>query len=277
MLPKSDQFCDRWINRVAGALEDLRGRAVMLRGENYKDDGFRAALPMLIHHFEELAISLELEPTKRQIEFLRLDTHGRNLASITDDKLAGHLENIARCLRRDCQDRFLHRVSAGKADWYRADFGESVAKAFPSAQFDITEASTCYALERPTASIFHAMRAAEIGLRALARERKVKFKKWLLEWQDWNTIISEIHAEFKKEVGAWARGPHKDAFVDFYSGALGEVEAFKDAYRNHVMHSRPHRPYTDHDAQVVLAAVKRFLRRLSERTNEKGRRIQWKK
>ena len=43
-------------------------------------------------------------------------------------------------------------------------FGYDVAKAFPRASDDILEATKCYALERYTASVFHLMRAIEIGL-----------------------------------------------------------------------------------------------------------------
>ncbi|HST51346.1 MAG TPA: hypothetical protein VLJ61_04985 [Pyrinomonadaceae bacterium] len=45
-------------------------------------------------------------------------------------------------------------------------FGQKVADRFPSASYDIAEASKCFALERNTACVMHLMRAAEVGLKA---------------------------------------------------------------------------------------------------------------
>ena len=51
--------------------------------------------------------------------------------------------------------------------------------AFPSAKKEIEEGVDCHALEHHTASVFHMMRVAELGMRALARERQVSFPKHL--------------------------------------------------------------------------------------------------
>ena len=46
-------------------------------------------------------------------------------------------------------------------------FGRSVVGVFPDPTADIDEATRCLALERPTASVFHLMRAMEVGVVAL--------------------------------------------------------------------------------------------------------------
>ena len=56
-------------------------------------------------------------------------------------------------------------------------FGKAVADAFPTARDDIREAGNCLAADCATAAIFHLMRAAEVALRALARDRSVTFPK----------------------------------------------------------------------------------------------------
>ena len=60
---------------------------------------------------------------------------------------------------------------------------------------------------------------------------------------------------------------------DFYTGALGEVEAFKDEYRNHVMHTR--KSYEEPAALNVMNHVRGFMERLSAKTNERGKVIRW--
>jgi hypothetical protein len=53
------------------------------------------------------------------------------------------------------------------------------------------------------------------------------------------------------------RGKKKQQLQEFYNPALSEIEAFKDAWRNHVMHNR--KVYAAEDALAILAHVKRFL------------------
>jgi len=71
--------------------------------------------------------------------------------------------------------------------------------AFKNTVSDVEAAYDCYALDRNTASIFHIMRVAEMGLRALARERRVTLpKKKPVDWGTWQEIISELSKEAGK-------------------------------------------------------------------------------
>ncbi len=56
-------------------------------------------------------------------------------------------------------------------------FGENVRTAFPSAAFDIEQAGNCLAVEANMAAIYHLLRVAEHGLRALARDRRIEIPK----------------------------------------------------------------------------------------------------
>jgi hypothetical protein len=48
-------------------------------------------------------------------------------------------------------------------------FGQDVSAKFPSASYEIAEAGKCLALDRSTASAFHAIRCLEAGIRAISR------------------------------------------------------------------------------------------------------------
>lgn len=117
------------------------------------------------------------------------------------------------------------------------------------------------------------MRVAESGLRALARERRVSVPKKPLEWATWQDILSKI----KKSVDAmtmWRAGPAKDAALEFYRGAQGEFESFKDTYRNNVMHSR--QSYDEFRAASVLIHVRDFMERLASKIDEREiKAIRW--
>jgi hypothetical protein len=118
------------------------------------------------------------------------------------------------------------------------------------------------------------MRVAEHGLRALARERRVRIKRKPLEWAEWKDIIIHIRKTVEP-ITKWKRGALRDEALHFYEGSLGEFEAFREAYRNDVMHSR--KTYDESQATSVLRHVHEFMNRLSSRIDENTKRsIKWK-
>jgi hypothetical protein len=145
---------------------------------------------------------------------------------------------------------------------------------FKSAANDILAGVDCWALGHGTASIFHLMRTAEYGLRALARERRVRLpRKQVLEWADWRTIIEEINKK-ADAIANKRRGPAREAALEFYRGALVSFEGFKDAYRNNVMHAR--KSYNDTEALAIMQHVRAFMNRLASKIEETGKKqIKW--
>jgi hypothetical protein len=153
-------------------------------------------------------------------------------------------------------------------------FGDSVATNFRSTLPDFTEAVRCLVLCRSTACIFHSMRVAEIGLRALARERRIKLKKGPLEWAEWSELIREISKQVEDIGLRNPKGPQKDKFLGFFRGTLNEFEGFKDEYRNNVMHTRE--MYESADAERVFGRVSEFMRKLASTIDERGhKRFRW--
>jgi hypothetical protein len=73
------------------------------------------------------------------------------------------------------------------------------------------------------------MRVAEHGLRALARERRIKIKNRPIEWATWQDIIKELK-KAHEAIGQGRAGPKKDADLAFYSGVIADLDAFKDEF-----------------------------------------------
>jgi hypothetical protein len=159
------------------------------------------------------------------------------------------------------------KLSGWEADW------KEIHVAFPDVRVDSFGATDCYALGHNTASVFHSMRVAEIGLRALANERRIKLaKNKPLEWGAWQEIIKALDDEIKL-IGAWKPGHRKDGALDFYSGARADLNAFKDEYRNLVMHVR--KSYDENQAARALARVHEFMGRLAAKIDHRHHRIKW--
>jgi hypothetical protein len=137
--------------------------------------------------------------------------------------------------------------------------------AFPSAKYDIEEACKCYALERYTACVFHAMAVLQIGLYALAHDLGV-FLKYPVELAEWQEVISAIEAKIEPLRQLPKSHPKRDELLTFYSGCATQFRYFKDAWRNHIAHMRE--KYTKTNAHSILLQVRDFMETLSTRLHE---------
>lgn len=147
---------------------------------------------------------------------------------------------------------------------------------FPSAKDECGEAVYCYALERNTACVFHSMRVAELGLRALARRLKVRLPKGKpLEWGEWSQLIKAMQGKTDHVATHKKPGRAKDEVLDFYHGCIGQFLGFKDEFRNQVMHVR--KAYDSGQAESALTRVRDFMAKLASRIDEKGRVVREQK
>jgi hypothetical protein len=186
---------------------------------------------------------------------------------------------IRHCLTAQLRKRQFLYVSQDNGGYVdqRAIFGEDVNRAFPSAAFDIRESGNCLAAECSTAAMFHLMRAVEWALRALCVDlgfRRVRRKNKKtgkvtytpLGWSDWETLLNQLKCRVTEVIAGTKRGPKKQLYQEFYYPALQDIEGMKDAWRNHVMHTR--REYTPGDAQAVFGYVRRLMTNLASRISE---------
>lgn len=188
--------------------------------------------------------------------------------------------HVRHCLVAELQKRKFLFIKDDRAEFLDcgALFGDVVERNFPSAKFDIREVGNCLACELYTASVFHLMRSVEWGLRALGtdlglrrlRTRSKKANKPLrytpLAWSQWEEIILQLKCRIASRIAAIRRGPRKQEYQEFYSPAVDQIERFKDAYRNHVMHTR--REYTRSEAYAVFDQVRHFMTHLATRLSE---------
>jgi hypothetical protein len=146
-------------------------------------------------------------------------------------------------------------------------FGLKVYRAFPSARKDIREAGNCLGAENNTAAVFHLMRVAEYGLRALARDRRITLsKKGVLELATWEQIIRQIE-EAEVAIQGCPKTLAREAQFEFYHGAMMEFKRFKNKFRNRIMHTREEE-YDRDEALSAFNHVRDFMRILASRISE---------
>ena len=154
--------------------------------------------------------------------------------------------------------------------------GDRVSEAFPSAKPDISEAGNCLATKCSTAAVFHLMRVAEFGLRALARDRRVVIPKKLpLALATWEDIIKQLE-NAEDAIRNYPKTIAREAQYEFYHGAMMEFKRFKNKFRNVVMHNRD--MYDDGEAMSAFNHVKSFMAILSSAISERKRTpVVWKR
>jgi hypothetical protein len=144
-------------------------------------------------------------------------------------------------------------------------FGETVYKDIPNARQDIKDAANCLAFELHTACVFHLMRAAEHGLRRLARRLKVVVTHNGMpsryEDEEWSKIIDGVKAKAEESRKIQSK-PEKRQRVKLYSDLADHCLFIKDIFRNDVSHTRA--PYVAEEAKNAWGRVERFLQLLAE-------------
>jgi hypothetical protein len=160
---------------------------------------------------------------------------------------------------------FLH-VPSSRSKWYEWDdiLSDETKTAFPSAYNEIREAGNCFATARYTASVFHSMRAAEIGLRSLGKALNIEFP-FPIELADWQNIIEKVEVEIKK-MSQLPKSTQRDKDQQFYSEAAVHFRYFKDAWRIRVSHVRE--TYDEAQAYGVLNHACEFSDVLAARLSE---------
>jgi hypothetical protein len=142
-------------------------------------------------------------------------------------------------------------------------FGDEVAKAFPSAFYDISQSGICLAVGLSTACVFHLMRVLEIALGVLGS----KFGVSLIH-TNWAPAIEQIESKIREmhRDPVWKSLPDCKEQQEFYSQAASQFGLLKDAWRNYTMHSRG--KYTEGEAEQILRNVKTFVGKLAEKLSE---------
>lgn len=192
------------------------------------------------------------------------------------EELHIELDGLLKTIDVELGRRWFQYLPAAKAQKQRtaeSDWSD-VIKAFPKTNREIVCAMNCYATGNDTAAVFHLMRVAEHGLRALAKERKVALPKSKpVEWGTWREIMKGLATQVELIETTKKAGASKDRALAFYSGAAADLSSFKDEYRNQVMHVRSF--YDEHEALLIMTRVKEFMSRISKKIDSRHHRIRW--
>jgi HEPN domain-containing protein len=133
-------------------------------------------------------------------------------------------------------------------------FGRKVTDSFPNAREDIEAAGKCLALGRSTASVFHLMRALEVGMRSLAQRVGMEFTPNLAAFID----------DIRKQTDApnVQKSQALKAMDPFVKDALSDLMSLKLAWRNPTLNFM--RNYSEEEAEDIFRSAKRLMSHLAE-------------
>jgi len=209
-------------------------------------------------------LGLVISDSRRRDLFMRALMYGERMECSVAAALINDLVSSAKDELMKVQFAYIPK---DKAEYFEQSdlFGRPVTAAFPSACSEIKDAGNCIAAGLHTAAVFHLMRVAERGMRSLARRlhvSKVK-NKTPIEFGSWEHIIAALEAKAGLNFPKTKAG---QAESEFYKGLFVELRAFKDFWRNAVMHTRA--DYDEHWARSAFVHVRAFVQRLSTRVKE---------
>jgi hypothetical protein len=181
------------------------------------------------------------------------------------------LETLRESIERQMKRQLYYGIPEPLAKYVEKErpLGDDVYEKFPSARTDLSEAGNCLAFGCNTAAAFHLMRAAEIGLWELGKDRQILLAtSGKIEFSEWGVIIGQLE-EAVHAIQNWANTVMKEDAHKFYNTALVEIRAFNDGWRRHIMHVRPYQPRMgDDEALALWGHVSRFLSTLAGKIGE---------
>jgi hypothetical protein len=161
------------------------------------------------------------------------------LESRLDDspKTEGEFDVILEVLAKEAADKKFLFIPSHRSKYYDLTIQSTITVAFPMASKELVSSGDCLAAGFYTASVFHAMRAAEIGVRVLANKMEVTFPDKPIELAEWQNILDQCDSKIVA-LKSMKRGAEKDEALNFYSQAAVQFRYFKDSWRVRVTHAR---------------------------------------
>jgi hypothetical protein len=175
------------------------------------------------------------------ISFRDLQTELRVLRETVDYELVGHQFAY---IAQDKTQEFLN----WRHTWKR------VLETFDEAEKEIDQATICFSLELYSATVFHMMRVAELGLRSLAVKIGVTLKH-AIELEDWNTVLVAVDRKLEELHNA-PKSPVRQTELKLYSDVASHLRYMK-AWRNEMAHARC--VYGEGEAKSALTRVRELL------------------
>jgi hypothetical protein len=136
--------------------------------------------------------------------------------------------------------------------------------AFPTAHRQLVEAGSCLAAGRHVACVFHAMLAAETGVRVFGTALGVRLPG-PIEYAEWQAILNQMNARIQAIENS-PKSPQRDSDLSFFSEGAAQFRFFKNGWRMKTAHGRGE--FDEPQALEAVDHVRSFFEIISTRLKE---------
>jgi hypothetical protein len=216
----------------------------------------------VLEMIERSATEVSLVRTTDRVRHFKayLQSCGLNL-KLNDSRIEHELRTLREALDDDLEERTVFFPSEEKLKFV-TEMGRKynfklIYENLPDAHYQVVQAQYCYMADNDSACVYHAMGAAEYGLRALAK--RVRLRKSL--HATWGLMIKHLRPKIDG-LQKTVRTIKRNGQLDFYNQLLDQCGFFNEHWRKPVAHLPPR--YNAAEALNALSRSAEFLKVLAE-------------
>lgn len=246
-----------------------QGKLVGLPDETWDSTVLRKSvadmLNVIASECEELGLVATRDSVRRVIADMEVEKRVNNLGAQDIDLMIQASRGVFEDESKRCHILFLDSAETKLYNDPLQGFGNA-SSMFPSASYDLEEASKCLVLERGTASVFHLMRVLELATEAvwLSLRAVPQRKSTLRGWGDFRVEIDD-YIGGKSQSGYPPDWRQKEPF---YQEVHADLTSVYRAWRNPTMHME--KTYTTAQARKIMDATRALLADLAQHVDEQG-------
>jgi hypothetical protein len=214
--------------------------------------------------FERACLSLEIVASVASLKKMRECLKSRES---TYGDFFGFGVEFSERFKDEMENRHVYALSLKEAAIVRSPTGgwEDAVNQFPTAAYDIAEASLCLAFQRSTSSAFHSIRCLEAAIRALARCLGIA-DPTKAAGRNWGAVLKTVKDELDRR---WPTSTDRlSGDGEFFDSAYAALAAMQNPWRNATMHLD--QKYTEDEAAHLHEVIKGFMRKIASRCDENG-------
>lgn len=204
----------------------------------------------------QLCVDFDLPTARVRADFALTTLEGDRL-----DSLAAEIGELVRHIRHDLQSCSIWPIPKGRVWAFSLALGERAQRAFPSAVADVAEGGRCAGFGFHSASVFHMLRAAGYGMRALAVAARGKGAG--TGAPTWPSTIVMVEARLA-EVRRWPASGSKAAATAFYTAVLHDARTLHDADCRVASGGT----FDEHHTLAIVHGARALLTRLADHVTE---------
>ena len=262
-------YAERLI-RTLSFIEQCETVVATHRDEPQLDDkGLKVLVDLLnsaITNFEAIELEITAKPARRAKQYLLEHKE-------TDALFEAQLADIRSRCTDELEGKLIFCVTSDNARYFPRDdaplFGKEVDEKFKKkARYEISEAGKCLALDRPTACVFHLMRAVEVAIEAIRTCLQMPSPS-RDQHKAWGAVLGAVREELDRR----ERLDYKHQWNSMADRKLFErmhmsLVAIKDGCRDDTMHVES--VYPPSEAEHLFALTKGFIQTVTSRLDEDG-------